>query len=216
MPKIAYSEANKAAQMTLVLIFVRCATHKHSSFFQNLYERVTRMIYLYTSSVSDFVKHANTGEISSILKQEFPKKFDKRPGEQEVTSWSNSLKALASILEDPAFRKAHIFLEFQMPLCSARCDAIIVGKDTQGNSNAIILELKQWQYVTYSDKDRVLLGGKGHLHPSAQVKGYCNFLEYYHEAFTDERVRISGCAYLHNMDDSKAINMLNNRCAGYM
>ncbi|WAH37030.1 DUF2075 domain-containing protein [Alicyclobacillus dauci] len=166
---------------------------------------------LYDLNTREFVHLAQTKEIAIELKERFKLRFGSAPSDSEVTSWSNSLYALATeVLHDQRLQDTHIFLEFMMPLSSARCDVILVGQDANGTHNAVVMELKQWQYVRQSSvRDSVSLNGRDvRNHPSAQVKAYCNRLRYYHEAFTDSDMSVTGCSYLHNLSDKKSIDLL--------
>ena len=59
-------------------------------------------------------------------------------------------------------------------------------------------------------RDHVSINTINHLHPSAQVRAYCEYLRYYHRAFTTENYGIAGCAYLHNMTEKQSISVLRN------
>jgi DUF2075 family protein len=178
--------------------------------------------YLFEAPVSEFIGLSKSHELAGILQTNFLAKFGRNPSSQEVTSWNNSLAALGTVLEEAKLRDAHIiFLELQMPLSSARCDVLLVGREqgqpddnnTPGKSNAIVIELKQWEHVAPSAiRDSVAVGNKNLSHPSAQARSYANYLKYYHEAFTGEQIgqalQISGCSYLHNMTEAKSIRIL--------
>jgi DUF2075 family protein len=165
------------------------------------------MAHLYSATVADFI--AQSSEIAEILQDSFLSNFGFSPNPKEFTSWSNSLPVLAKVIDQPKFHTAHIFLEFKMPLASSRCDVIIVGKDKTEKPHAVVIELKQWQIVQPSaHRDQVSINSNNHNHPSAQVRGYCNFLKYYYKAFTEYGIQISGCAFLHNMTDKRSINLI--------
>lgn len=169
------------------------------------------MLYLYEGSIPQFVPLAQTPDFASQLQQEFSDRFGYETSDKEVASWSKSLHALSLILTDFCFQDSHILLEFKMPTCSARCDAIITGKDSAGSANAVVIELKQWQFVAPSAvRDHVSIGKYNRAHPSAQVREYCEYLRFYHQAFTSGDVQISGCSFLHNMRDKKSVDVLND------
>lgn len=167
------------------------------------------MSWLYEAPTPDFVSLARGDALSEQLSTAFAFKFDRAPSPQERLSWSNSLLALADLLDKPTFEGANVFLEFQMPLSSARCDALLVGTSVDGKPTAVVLELKQWQNVSMSTiRDSVAVGKVNHSHPSAQARSYCNYQKYYHEAFTEGGVHIAGCSFLHNMTDKKSSALL--------
>jgi len=142
------------------------------------------------------------------LKNQFFNKLDYNPSKIEITSWKNSLEALSNILDYEIFMDSYIFLEFQMPLSSARCDVILVGKGKDGNENAVIIENKQWDNCEKSEIEDSVLVRNDQTHPSAQVRNYCEYLKYYHEAFNKFGLKIFGCAFLHNLSDDDSINIL--------
>ena len=169
------------------------------------------MLYLYKGSVPDFIHNAQLQIFASQLEAEFVRRFGYETTKKEVASWRNSLRALSFVLQDTRFQHCHILLEFKMPTCSSRCDAIVTGEDSSGNAQAVVVELKQWQFVRPSAvRDHVTTSGYNSLHASAQARQYCEYLHYYHKACTSQRVRISGCAYLHNLSDKKSIAVLND------
>lgn len=171
-------------------------------------------LFLYSSDLPDFVNKVYDETLTPILEREFIKQFGESTSDSEVTSWRNSLKALAKILEQTNLKNSYIFLEFTMPLVSRRCDVILVGKGKDNSSNAVVVELKQWSYAKSSAViESVVSYGSNHLHPSAQVRNYCQYLKYYHEAFTEGSLEIHGCAYLHNLTDTRSIDFLNDPAA---
>ncbi len=166
-------------------------------------------MHLFDSSVPDFVYLAQQGEIAAELRQQFSEKFDTEPSDEEFQSWNNSLFELAEVLSDSSFKNSHIFLEMRMPLSSARCDVMLVGKGLDSSPNASVIELKQWQYAKESAiRNSIALGNTIRPHPSAQVQAYCNYLKYLHEAFSNHEIQIHGCSFLHNMQDRKSISLL--------
>lgn len=171
------------------------------------------MAHLYDCPAPDFVALAAGGRIAALLQDRFVDVFRHNPSPQEVTSWANSLAALAQVLDTPALADVHlvfhVFLEYKMPLTSARADVVLLGKDAGGKPAAVVIELKQWQAVKASAvRDHVAINNVNHLHPSAQVRAYCEYLKYYHRAFTADGVTIAGCAYLHNMTEARSLKVL--------
>lgn len=171
------------------------------------------MAHLYDSTVVEFVKLVNDGGIATLLQDRFVDVFEYNPSPNEVTSWANSLAALAQVLDTATLANVrlvfHVFLEYKMPLTSARADVILLGRGSDGKPKAVVIELKQWQAVKESAvRDHVSINNINHLHPSAQVRAYCEYLKYYHRAFTTDNFGIAGCAFLHNMTDHHSIKVL--------
>ena len=82
---------------------------------------------LYDASSKDFVRQALGGELADTLERRFEDYFGHRPSESEVRSWQKSLAALAECLRTGDLEHAWVFLEFQLPLSSARADCTIRG-----------------------------------------------------------------------------------------
>src|SRR4051794_26961713 len=130
--------------------------------------------------------------------------FRYRPSPSEVTSWRNSLSAMAHVLQVADLTDQGILVELKMPLSSKRLDVLITGSnpDTRRDS-AVIVELKQWTEVGRSnitDCVTVDYGGKPRdtLHPSRQVAQYQPYLLDTHPAFSDDdAIALDACAYLH-------------------
>lgn len=189
--------------------------YTYNYYFCIFREAVTLLKYLYSSKVSDFVENITSSTDSFIneLVEESKARFDLTPSEKEVLSWKNSLYALANnILNTEGLAHTYIFIETRMPVSSNRCDVMIVGKGRENKHHSVIIELKQWGNVKKSGiKDEVIPHGEiSKPHPSAQVRGYCNTLKHYHEAFHDLGVSIHGCSYLHNMVESRSKKDINS------
>src|SRR5436305_528440 len=132
------------------------------------------MQYLYLSSVPDFNRLVASNAIAEKVRDAYYAAFSTDSGDAQFRAWTNSLAALSKVLEGRQFEGTHVFLEFKMPLTSSRCDVLLVGKDVGGNSNAVVLELKQWGIARESTvRDSVSVMGQNRLHPSAQVQKYC-------------------------------------------
>ena len=160
---------------------------------------------LYSGTSELFVQDAMRNQISEKLKASFFKAFRYSPSPAEVGSWQNSLLAMAAVIEQAKLKDHGILLEYQLPLSSKRLDCLITGQDQNGNDNAVIVELKQWQKSDECDADSSVLtwlGGTKRevLHPSVQVGQYQMYLQDMHTAFYegDNPVTLNSCAYLHN------------------
>lgn len=166
-------------------------------------------VFLYRSRVDEFARTVKDEQMTRHLQETFAKMFGHNPGGGEVDAWESSLAAMANLLECDALLSAYVFVEFKMPMSSARCDLIVVGNDVDGTPHAVVIELKQWSEVTASDvRNTVMSHGRRYVHPSVQVSGYCQYLHYYHQAFTECGVKIDGCAFLHRMQDPSSIKLL--------
>jgi hypothetical protein len=159
---------------------------------------------LYSGIAEEFVGEVQRNRIAERLETAFFDYYRYSPPRSEVTSWRNSLSAMAHALNLARLKRQGVILEYELPLSSKRLDCLVCGGDANGHDQAVIVELKQWEKCDPSDVDKVVvwLGG-GHravLHPSVQVNQYQRYLEDSHTAFHEgeDPIRLSSCAYLHN------------------
>lgn len=164
--------------------------------------------YLYFAPLTDFLIAVETRVLVPELTERMMELGDRPPSEAELVSWSASLPALADVLADPIFATSEIFVELFMPLNGRRCDALLSGHSPAGPS-AVIVELKQWSFVTKSHlSEHVFAGNRNVLHPAVQVRDYVETLRHFHSAFTRPHrakgkpapIALSGAAYLHELD----------------
>jgi uncharacterized protein len=159
---------------------------------------------LYSGSSSQFIQDTVLNQIAEKLKNSFFLHFRYNPSPNEINSWRNSLRAIAQVFEYSGLTNNGILLEYQLPMSSKRLDCLICGKDDKDRSNAVIIELKQWDKCNESDAPNEVMtfvGGakRDVLHPSVQVGQYKMYLEDTHTAFyEDNPVNLSACSYLHN------------------
>lgn len=159
---------------------------------------------LYSGSSSQFIKDSVLNQIAEKLKTAFFASFRYNPSPGEINSWRNSLRAIAQVFEYSGLTDNGILLEYQLPMTSKRLDCLICGKDENGKSNAIIIELKQWEKCFESDAPNEVMAYVGGaqrdvLHPSVQVGQYKMYLEDTHTVFYDRNpVNLKACSYLHN------------------
>ena len=101
-----------------------------------------------------------------------------------------------------------VAVEYELPLTSKRLDVLATGTSVDG-PQAIVVELKQGDSVTPSNIEdcvETFVGGslRAQLHPSRQVVEYQQCLEDTQTGYTEDRVGIGSCAYLHNLARTKA------------
>ena len=161
-------------------------------------------MHLYQGTTRQFIADATQARLANMLSDRWFDEFRYRPAPSEVTSWRNSLSAMAHVLQTADLTDQGILIELKMPLSSKRLDVLITGSnpDTKRDS-AVIVELKQWTEVGRSnitDCVTVDYGGKARdaLHPSRQVAQYQRYLLDTHPAFSDSQaIALDACAYLH-------------------
>ena len=142
---------------------------------------------LYSGKAPNFCEDAAHNQIAEKLKTAFLSTYRFEPGPAEVTSWRNSLRAMAQIIERAKLEDSGVLLELELPLSSLRLDCMVTGKDRTGKNNATIIELKQWDRCEATEGECILTftggGNRDVLHPSVQVGGYCQYLADFHTAF---------------------------------
>lgn len=165
--------------------------------------------HLYRAPVADFLADVASGGLTISLTSRFEQLEGKAPSQGEIGSWEHSLPSLASVLADERLRGSEIFVELWMPLGGCRCDAVLTGRNLDHEPAAVVVELKQWTHV---DKSRfhneVWVMNASRLHPSVQVAGYVGALQHSNSACVDDGVRVTGCAWLHNLADRRAAALL--------
>lgn len=161
-------------------------------------------MHLYDARVGQFIPHATAGTIAGLLKARFASRLDYNPSESEVTSWEKSLGAFAETISTAHMADSWLVLEYQLPLASSRIDCMLIGGESSGKPNAVLLEFKQWDAVTTTQVPEIVnVGGNEHLHPSAQVKYYRQYLQDAHSAFVNEGIGLHSASYLHNVRQAR-------------
>jgi DUF2075 family protein len=88
---------------------------------------------------------------------------------------------------------------------------MLSGKNNSGKESLVIIELKQWTDIEFSDLSehvRTYVGGgiKDKPHPSYQAWSYLSHLKMYNEYIYETGVEVNACAYLHNCNDQKVVS----------
>ena len=161
-------------------------------------------MHLYSGSTIDFVSDATRNKIAGKLEGAFFQYFRYSPGQSEIRSWQNSLRAMASVVELGNLDDNGIVVELQLPLSSLRLDCLLTGHDTAAKAQAVIVELKQWEVAGSSDIEDCVTTFVGHrerdvLHPSRQVGNYARYLQDVQTTFSEGSVGLTACSFLHNM-----------------
>ncbi len=159
---------------------------------------------LYAGPSTHFIRDTAQNQIAGKLDDSFFRYYGYKAAPSVVSSWQNSLRAIAQVFQDASLTDHGVILEYQLPLSSMRLDCMVCGQDAASQDNAVIVELKQWGACEASEGDKVVtwLGGgkRDVLHPSVQVGQYHQYLEDVHTAFYDDAnpIALSSCSYLHN------------------
>lgn len=165
----------------------------------------------YLALKSQFLLDAPT--IQDKVSEAVHKNFNLKVGKSEYESWKNSLgNAMSHIMFSPSIPSdSGIAIEYRLEGRKLRMDFVISGLDDLGNESVVIVELKQWTDIQFSDLEEHVLTplGKGLVstpHPSYQAWSYQSHLEQYNQYVYESGVKVAACAYLHNCDDSSVIS----------
>jgi hypothetical protein len=104
-------------------------------------------MHLYQGTTAQFIGDATQARLANQLAARFFEEFRYRPSPSEVTSWRNSLLAMASVLQLADLRDQGILVELKLPLSSKRLDVLITGQNPTTGDAAVVVELKQWTEV---------------------------------------------------------------------
>ena len=165
---------------------------------------------LYSGLTSDFIYEALHGTIADKLKLSYEDYYLRSPSPGEVNSWRNSLRVLKDVLEKYSLVDNGIIIEYELPYSTKRLDCMLLGNSRDGTSNAIIIELKQWETVkdsNFQDNIITFVGQRERLeaHPSVQVKEYHLYVKDFVSVFDDDKgIKLESCSYCHNYSKLQA------------
>jgi DUF2075 family protein len=172
---------------------------------------------VYQNSTPQFVKDVRENKLTEIMANNFNRNTGRQVGRGELGSWQNSLTRVRDLIEIASLDDNMIALEYGCPYNQSRIDCLLFGKDSIGNGNVVLLELKQWTQVFPREEEgnfqeiyevMTFTGGGSRIvaHPSQQIKGYHNYLKGFIAEFeTPPALSLFSSAYCHNYskeDDS--------------
>jgi len=151
--------------------------------------------------------------IEDKVKNEVKRKLGHNVGDSEYASWRNSLgNAMFHAMNTSEIPgDAGVAIEYRVNGRAFRIDFMLSGKNSVGKESLVIIELKQWTDIQFSDLSehvRTFLGGglRDTPHPSYQAWSYLSHLKMYNEYIYDTEVAVNACAYLHNCEDSSVVS----------
>ncbi|NLD17631.1 MAG: DUF2075 domain-containing protein [Tissierellia bacterium] len=159
---------------------------------------------LYSSNARDFKNSVDENTIVESIEEAFISALGKRPAPSERRAWTNSMQFMERVVRNSQLPDdCGILIEFTIPGSSSRVDFIVSGKNDKDDKNFVIVELKQWERATSTNKDNVVntyIGGglRDLVHPSYQAFTYRQFIEDMNTAVQTHRLKSHSCAYLHN------------------
>ena len=160
---------------------------------------------VYDGIKSEFLNSVVNGTIAEEVRQRIFEKMGRTTPKSEFDSWKNSLSRMYMVLADTSIPDhAGIAIEYNVPQTSKRVDFIVSGYDADNQSNAVIIELKQWDELKKVDGKDALVetytggGLREVVHPCYQVWSYATLIRDYNKTVQDQNIVLSPCAYLHN------------------
>jgi len=165
----------------------------------------------YIANKTQFLEDAHV--IEDLVRDAVKEKLGLGVGPNEYASWRNSLgNGMSHIIASPEIPEdAGIAIEYQINKLKNRIDFIVSGRQADGSESIVIIELKQWTDIDYSELPEhvnTFVGQKKRdvVHPSYQARSYASLLEMYNEYVYETPVRITSCAYLHNCPELAVVN----------
>jgi hypothetical protein len=165
----------------------------------------------YLATKDQFLLDAPT--IEDKVRSEVKLKLGHNVGESEYASWRNSLgNAMYHALNTSEIPgDSGVAIEYRVNGRAFRIDFMLSGKSNSGKESLVIIELKQWTDIEFSDLAehvRTYVGGgiKDKPHPSYQAWSYLSHLKMYNEYIYETGVEVNACAYLHNCNDQTVVN----------
>ena len=168
---------------------------------------------IYENTKGGFIDDIRNGFIADIIEESFHKKNLSHSNKAEFKSWSNSLMFMRNVLDDNEISDdCSLAIEYQIPLTSKRVDFLIAGRDDNNNNNIVVIELKQWENCTPTQRPDIVYAFTGGAeravcHPSYQAYSYAKIIENFNEDIYKENISLIPCAYLHNFKEQNRKNI---------
>jgi DUF2075 family protein len=160
-------------------------------------------VLAYLATKAQFLKDAPT--IDDIVAEQVKKNLNISVGPAEFQSWRNSLgNAMFHVMTDEDIpNDASVAIEYRLNGRKFRIDFLIAGQNERNEESVVIIELKQWEQIAFSDYNghvKTYVGGaqRDQLHPSYQAWSYASHLKMYNEYVYSNDLHVTACAYLHN------------------
>jgi uncharacterized protein len=159
---------------------------------------------LLRASAAGFAALALEGSLGVRIGEQILHRVGRRAGASELRSWERSLPVLAQDLVQAGLDSVEVIVEHSLPLSSKRIDVVLAGQHPRTRkASYVVVELKQWSAAAAWEDDPalVVVSGYGHhpqVHPVAQVRGYCQYLQEFTRSLHDQPDAVVGAAYLHN------------------
>ena len=112
---------------------------------------------IYENTKGGFIDDIRNGFIADKIQESFKSHNLSHNNEAEYRAWSNSLMFMRSVLDDNEISDdCSLAIEYQIPLTSKRVDFLIAGRDDNNNNNIVVIELKQWENCTPTQRPDIV------------------------------------------------------------
>ena len=168
---------------------------------------------IYENTKGGFIDDIRNGDIADKIKESFYANNISNNNDAEYRAWSNSLMFMRNVLDDDEISNdCSLAIEYQIPLTSKRVDFLIAGKDENNNNNIVVIELKQWENCTPTQRPDIVYAFTGGAeravcHPSYQAYSYAKIIENFNEDIYKDDISLIPCAYLHNYKEQNRHNI---------
>jgi hypothetical protein len=160
-------------------------------------------VLAYLATKAQFLRDAPN--IDEIVATQVKKNLNISVGHSEFQSWRNSLgNAMFHVMADSSIPdNASVAVEYRLNGRKFRIDFLIAGENSVGRESVVIIELKQWEDISFSNLNghvKTFVGGglRDQVHPSYQAWSYATHLSHYNEYVYSNHLEVTACAYLHN------------------
>jgi DUF2075 family protein len=170
------------------------------------------------------IYHSTLGDFQKACHEKSPKPIEELVADQMTIhglahfiedgikqSWKKSLPVVAETLQDNfsndglAFDKnIGVAVEYEIDASQGRIDFILYGNDGSDKPSLVIVELKQWSFVSGSKLPDFVFtntgaGPEDALHPSYQAFHYLVTLKNTNYYLETNNVNLYSCSFLHNL-----------------
>lgn len=179
---------------------------------------------VYRNTKNKFLKDVEGGDIAVIIRDEVKRKLHKTTAESEYRSWNNSMQFMYRVLMDKKIPSdCTVAIEYRIPNTNKRIDFMISGEEADHKESAVIVELKQWEYVLKVPGEEAVVMTELHnnpraktVHPSYQAWSYASTIYHYNESVRENKIELKPCAYLHNYHLKENDDLLDPSYAYYL
>ena len=167
---------------------------------------------IYQSTKHGFLDDAFSNDIETVILAAYQNRTGRRVAKAEIRAWKESLISMAKVMRHESIPDdCGVAIEYVIPQTAKRIDLLLSGIDEADRCKLIIIELKQWEAATLTNKDGLVrtrfAGGEAETsHPSYQAWSYAELLRNFDEEVHTRDVTLQPCAYLHNFVDGAVLN----------